>query len=289
MFIKQITPLILPQHCFIDCFNRPNAFIDTNPSLFIDIEGNVTLLVRSVNYRKFFDKNFSMYERHSKSLYKIMRGHIDNLHELSCDIVVVENNLPTYPTFWLGLEDIRFIDSSTLLITIPSCNKDGNPSIFKAVLTNNTIHSFVECYPNVIEKNWMPFYDEKTESFKVLYSVDPFTVKSIENDDRQELNLLDLKGYHGSTNGVKINDTILFMVHTTLEKVYHRWVLFNPKTNEIKVSDSFVFFNYSYIEFSCSLCFYNNRLFVSLGVNDDKAFILELNTEKVFKLFYFIK
>jgi len=161
--IKSIFPLILPQQCFNDFFNRTNAFIDMNPSMYIDSEGNVTILVRSINYRKFFDKNFTMYERQSNSIYKIMRGHINDLYDLSCDSIIVENNLPTYPTYWLGLEDIRFINSTSLLVTIPSCNKNGNPSIFKAELTNNKIHLFCECYPNHIEKNWMPFYDEQTK------------------------------------------------------------------------------------------------------------------------------
>jgi len=92
-----------------------------------------------------------------------------------------------------------------------------------------------------------------------------------------------LEGYHGSTNGIKIDENILFLVHTNLEKVYNKWILFNPNTDEIKVSNPFVFFNNSYIEFACSLCLYNERLFVSLGVNDDKAFILEVNLEKIYQ------
>jgi hypothetical protein len=42
-----------------------------------------------------------------------------------------------------------------------------------------------------------------------------------------------------------------------------------------------VFFAHSYIEFPCSLCEYNDTLFVSLGLNDDKAFVLELEKSAV--------
>lgn len=38
-----------------------------------------------------------------------------------------------------------------------------------------------------------------------------------------------------------------------------------------------VFLPHSYIEFPCSLVLHEGRLFVSLGVNDDKAFVLELD------------
>ena len=62
-------------------------------------------------------------------------------------------------------------------------------------------------------------------------------------------------------------------------------MLFNSKTNEIKLSNEFHFFKYSYIEFPVSLSIFNERIFISLGVNDDKAFIIETNKESIEKCF----
>ena len=283
--IKNIFPLILPQKCFIDRFNTVNSYLDMNPSMWVDNDGNVIILVRSVNYRKFFNKSFTIYEERSNSVYQMLRGDITNLNNLTFEEIIIENTLPTYPTYWLGLEDIRFITSTELLVTIPSCNNAGNPAIFKAKLEGNKIHSFTECYPNHMEKNWMPFYDKSKGCHLVIYSVNPFIIKSIDINEINEINEINviLKGFHGSTNGIEFGDKgeILFLVHITLERVYHKWLLFNPSTNEIRVSENFVFFNYSYIEFTCSMAKYNDSLFVSIGVNDDKAFIIDINQDMI--------
>jgi hypothetical protein len=94
-----------------------------------------------------------------------------------------------------------------------------------------------------------------------------------------------LENYHGSTNGIKYtplnksDETILFLIHQNADKTYHRWLLFNCKTNEIILSREFHFFQYSYIEFPISLSIFDERIFISLGINDDKAFIIETNKE----------
>jgi hypothetical protein len=122
----------------------------------------------------------------------------------------------------------------------------------------------------------MPF-----DTNKVIYSLDPFIVKDILEDNKTEIGTTDetklqLKGFHGSTNGVKYDDNYtLFLIHINRDKVYHKWLLFNPNTNEMKLSKEFLFFSHAYIEFTCSLCRYENRFFISVGVNDDKAYIIE--------------
>jgi hypothetical protein len=122
----------------------------------------------------------------------------------------------------------------------------------------------------------MPF-----DTNKVIYSLDPFIVKDVLEDKKTEIRVSDetklqLKGFHGSTNGVKYDDNyMLFLIHVNRDKVYHKWLLFNPNTHEMKMSCEFVFFTHTYIEFTCSLCRYENRFFTSIGVNDDKAYIIE--------------
>ena len=88
-----------------------------------------------------------------------------------------------------------------------------------------------------------------------------------------------LNGFHGSSNGIKFGEnTVLFLIHKNNERVYHRWLVFNYKENTIQLSDMFVFFHASYIEFTCSIAPCNtNSIFISLGVNDCKAFIVEVD------------
>jgi hypothetical protein len=284
---KQVYPVIVPQICFNDKYNNTNSFVEMNPSLYISDTGEIIILVRCVNYRKFFDKQFTMYEHHSYSHYYILRGQIQHGEQLDIENYSInrlghEYFRPTYPSYWKGLEDVRFINEKQIIAIVPECNPGGNPSLFCATLDGSLLHSFVECKPNKLEKNWMPF-----DTNKVIYSLDPFIVKDVLEDNKTEICLTDetklqLKGYHGSTNGVKYdNNYTLFLIHINRDKVYHKWLLFNPNTHEIKLSSEFIFFNRAYIEFTCSLGMYNDRVFISVGVNDDKAYIIETDKQTI--------
>lgn len=289
---KDIIPIIVPQIYFKDKYSNINNYIEMNPSLFIEENGNVTILVRCINYKKFNNKQFILYETNSNSVYYILKGNIQDKEKLDIEnfeykILEFEYNLPTYPTYWFGLEDIRFINSNTLLVNVPELNEGGIPSIFKAELNENNITNFISCKPNTnIEKNWMPYNDEK-----VIYSLSPFIIKNIEDDLIEEILILEsiknkLNGYHGSTNGITINDNEkLFLIHNNREKTYHRWLLLNIKTNDVEISEEFLFFKNTYIEFTCSLSIFKNRIFVSIGINDDKAFIIETCFEDIMETF----
>jgi hypothetical protein len=197
--------------------------------------------------------------------------------------LTVNWSIPSYPTYWLGIEDIRFCNESTILFACPEKNPSGNPCMFRGILEESSVHSIVRCEPSVVEKNWMPF-TYNTES-SVIYTVSPFQIKSILTDTKTVISLpdtLELNGYHGSTNGIPYKDNSrLFLIHINKERTFHKWLLFYPETNQIQCSKPFVFFQYSYIEFPCSLCEYNGMLYVSLGVNDDKAYILTIEKDDV--------
>jgi len=268
-----------------------------NPSMYIDGEGNAVVLVRCVNYRKFYDKKFTMCETYSNSIYYSFRGNInDNLSKLldvdSFEVSVLnyKYSSPTYATYWKGLEDIRFVSADTILVTVPECNPGGMACIFRATIEGSNVHSFVQCSPNIVEKNWMPYFDGHRNE-KVIYSLSPLQIKSVLDDDRETIEVSDankekLAGYHGSTNGVHYdNRYTLFLIHVNKDITYHRWMLFDPLTKEVWVSDEFVFFTNAYIEFTCSLCRYNDRIFISTGVNDDKAYVIETCFDDVKKMF----
>jgi hypothetical protein len=291
---KDIIPIIVPQICFTDKYNNINSYVEMNPSLFIEENGNVIILVRCVNYKKVKEKQFTLYDSFSNSIYYAVYGKIKNSEKFDIEnfefkLLEFKYNLPTFPTYWAGLEDIRFITSNTILLNVPQLNECGNPSIFKAELNNNMVTNFVSCKPDKLEKNWMPYYDN--DDFKVIYSLNPFIIKSIECDDFEEINISEeiknkLHCYHGSTNGIILNKyERLFLIHINRNITSHRWLLFNIKTKTVLISDEFVFFKNSYIEFTCSLSKYNNRIFITIGVNDDKAYIIETCDEDIINIF----
>lgn len=276
--IKRIVPLIFPKERYTDRFGEPNAFVDTNPSMFIRTDGEVTLLVRRVNYRKYADKTFSLGSFPSQSKYVVAKGNVGDLSRWTSEPMLIEYGIPTYRSYWVGPEDIRFLSENTVIATIPECNPSGNPAIFRARLDGSVMNSVKQCYPNTTEKNWMPYTDHESTT-KVLYSVSPLRMKDVEAAEMTECGeFAELTGYHGSTNGVSYKgDHRLFLVHVNRERSYHRWLLFHPSKKTVQVSDEFVFFQQSYIEFPVSLCEHGGKLYVSMGVNDEAAYILEVD------------
>lgn len=309
---KDIIPIFVPPICLIDKHNKYGSYHEMNPSLYISTDGNVTILIRCVNYEKtVFSPQYNklicpsgyisyLYENKSNSVYYILNGTLTendkfDIEDYSCNLLSVNYNLPTYNTYWTGIEDIRFCNSGKILATVPELNIDGNPSIFVAELGNNEISNFISCSPNNIEKNWMPYLD-KDNIFKVIYSISPFVIKSVEEDNLIEIDIdealrEELEGYHGSTNGINViscvnginEDERLFLIHKGAKT--HRWLIFNIESNSITVSKEFSFFTHSYIEFICSLSHFNNRYFISIGINDKKAFIIEINYEDIISIF----
>ena len=284
--IKHIAyPLIFPKAQYKDRFGEANAFVDMNPSMFIRADGQVTVLVRRINYRKYADKQFSIGSYPSQSKYLVATGKVADLGQWTLAPLRVEYGMMTYPTYWNGPEDIRFIAENLVLTTIPECNPSGKPAIFRAQLEGPVMKSVKPCFPNETEKNWMP-YTDSAGRLKAIYSLRPFRIKDIEAGDLEtvDCDLPELEGYHGSTNGVPYNDTKhLFLVHINRERTYHRWLLFGPSDQSVQISEEFVFFQHTYIEFPLSLCAHGRKLYVSTGVNDEAAYILELDEWPTFE------
>ena len=290
---KFITPIFANTINYKDRFGSSNRFWEMNPSFWIDSNGKFKILLRTVNYLKYENKTFQIYGDSSRSEYYLIKGEItnnpinlDNCEELKLNVVY---NMPTGYSLWYGVEDIRFIDSTIVLACIPECN-NSSPCLVKCNLKDNILSTNHEkCLPDKDEKNWMPFIDNEKQ--KVIYKVSPFIIKDIEKNNIEVIEiekkaLQDLDGWHGSSNGIDIGENKkLFLIHKYLDKSFHKWMIYDTKNKTISYSKNFKFFNKTYIEFVCSLCIYQDRIFVSLGVNDNKAFIVELELDEIFKIF----
>lgn len=286
-----IFPIVIKTQQYKDRFGNHNGFVEMNPSIHISENGSYTILVRTVNYVKYPNNRFTVYGNTSTSIYSILRGKIENdrfhLDNYTSDTLDVQYDIPTQSSLWNGVEDIRFIDDTTIVACIPECN-NGSPCIFLASLKDNILSSFEKCSPNILEKNWMPYFHETP---KVVYSVSPFVIKSVVEDDREVIplnndHLDELRGWHGSSNAVDYkDDSKLFLIHKNEDRVYNRWLLFNPVKKEVSYSKKFVFIKDSYIEFTCSIAAYKNNIYIGLGVNDNSAYIVQLLYEDIENLF----
>lgn len=285
-------PLITPEIYTSDKHNDPCSYIPMNPSVSI-IGDQIIILVRCVNYRKFSDKSFNMFNEKSNSIYFIARTKsLSNLEYKKLNVDY--GKYKTFDSYWLGPEDIRFIDSSRVLVTIPELNSTGLPCIFFATLIDDNL-KVINKLPDFSspQKNWMPFNFQGD----AIYSICPLKtiniydnkIMMISNDEKMK----DLNGYHGSSNGIDFNyqgfNGKLFLIHRNISienginETVNRW--FFRTSENVKYSNPFKFFRYSYIEFTCSLCqFLEDTFLVSLGVNDSSAFLVEISRELIVKM-----
>lgn len=268
--VKKFIPIIVPQKYYVDQYGHPNAFHENNISLYIT-DHKVIILIRQVNYRKFHNKNYIVGHDKSLSEYVMLSGP-DFDHLKYQEMIYDWNDFPAHPAYWKGMDDIRFITDKLILPIISERNEEGKPCLFLADLNNHIIKITAKLDPHVIEKNWMPYIHH--DEIKVIYSVSPFVIKSLMIDNRKIINdCQHLKGYHGSTNGIAYHDGYLFIIHLYQQFTVHRWLYFNPDTLEIKVSEPFRFFEHSFIEFNCSLCWYQNDIIAALAVNETQVML----------------
>ena len=286
-----IIPIVVPQKYYVDQYGLHNAYFENNLSLFI--HGNkVILLIRQINYRKFKNQHYTLGSQHSISHYCMMVGNMDGdkfVNIVHYDIIYDWNNFTETDAQYKGMDDIRFINHKDLLVICSDRNVNLKPCLFHATLESNVITLRERLQPSVLEKNWMPY--RYRDNYFVIYHVSPFTVKSIFNDDRRVIELDDnvnkkLEGYHGSTNGIEFKGELLFLIHRYtciygISKIVHRWVMFDPIHDTVKVSEEFSFFNYSFLEFNCSIQYYNGLYYLSLAVNEDKIYVVVLTPDMI--------
>ncbi len=282
-----------PQIPFKNRFGFYSAFREMNPAMFYDIEKEEWIvLVRGVNYEKLSNNTYTLFHNPAHSVYWIANG--PSLDSLTFRELQWDYGLPTYGSYWNGIEDARFIDKKRILVTVPQLDKRGQPTIFHATLDDSLtkLSNFQRCEPSEkVEKNWMPM----PGGTHVVYNVCPLQFKPYDTEKdmftipltekQQEL----LEGFHGSTNGILWTtgdgkEGQLYLIHKTMEsekgphtgdspkRVVHRWFFLGVK-GEVLVSQLFTFFKHSYIEFPCSLVKKQNEVYVSLGVNDMSAVI----------------
>lgn len=276
---KDWTPLLTPQILFKDRQGESNAFLETNPALWIEPDGSAIVCVRLVNYRKYKDRSFKMGGARSESKYHIFRGIVKDgvFIELESSNLTFLDTLPKYPSCWTGYEDLRFLNSKQFICTAPQLSPRGVPVLALGRLEGAVATIERVLPPSEQEKNWMPFRAGSQEF--VLYSVSPLALKTLVGSDLRVLDSAPtLAGYHGSSNGIALDDGgYLFLIHKYTDRSRHAWFLFDPMGRRYGWSAPFVFCKHSYIEFTCSISLFEGRIWVALGVNDDKAYLCSVS------------
>ena len=191
-----------------------------------------------------------------------------------------------YDIKYVGVEDIRLFNFNCEIYFIGSYY---NPINCKVQIVSNK-YIFGETYKPIIinptfktsfnwEKNWV-FFDNNNE-LNIIYKWSPIYICKI-NYNTKELNLIkEIKNvpvifskFRGSTNGIKYDDKIWFIVHqqntviNEIKNYIHNFVLFDTKMNLLGYSKEFNFGN-NLVEFCVGMeLSYTNNFIITYSTLD---------------------
>ena len=213
---------------------------------------------------------------------------------------------------FVGLEDGRLVywDNKIYLTGVrrdTTINGQGRMELSEINVNNKEINRFRIPTPfdndTYCEKNWMPILDKPYHYIKwsnptELVKYDPINCITIQSklNDTFIVNYPDFRG--GSQVISFIENESKYYLAITHEvwlfnnklgrkdgKYMHRFLLWDDNFNLIKISDAFSFMN-GEIEFCCGIAIHNNNCLITFGFQDNAAYLLEIEFNKIKKMFF---
>ena len=307
-----ITPLIIPS----DLTNGTGLM---NPSIYVD-KGKLILNLRHVNYTLYHCEGEQLFtNRWGPLAYLNPENDIhlrttNFLCELNDDLTIKSWNkvdtskLDVEPVWeFIGLEDGRLVkwDNKLYLCGVrrdTKTNGEGRMELSELKKHKEVKRSRIEP-PNdpnsYCEKNWMPVIDMPYHFVKwanptELVKVDPKTNTS------ETVILKEGVGQHQNLRGgsqiIPYGDDRICIIHEVdlwknkLEqkdaKYTHRLVMWDKDWNIKHISEPFSFMD-GEIEFCCGLAEYKGDLLITFGFQDNAAYILKVQKEKLIDMLSF--
>lgn len=147
-----------------------------------------------------------------------------------------------------------------------------------------------------VQKNWLPWVQDGQVYF--VYGYHPFTLLRLDPDTgRVEVvrttvtSALETAHWRGSAGPVRWKQGYLLLVHEVCDRpegrVYmHRWVQFDAEWNITHVSDLLYIRYGEGVEMVTGLVVWQDRLLLTLGVEDREAWLVEVPREEVDRCLY---
>ena len=204
-----------------------------------------------------------------------------------------DNGPPRHPSRVRGYEDCRLIQVDGTWFATATV-RDHNPQERCEIALLRLDGSHIEQttvlagpVPGRHEKNWMPFLNGSTLYF--LYSCDPTVVVACDPPDgrleivSQSSGPPRAAGLRGGSQGVPVDDGVLFVVHEVAERsgmrAYpHRFVLLDHDWRLAGISPAFTLRGHE-IEFCAGLARRGDDLLLTFGVGDRSAGLAVVSAE----------
>jgi len=182
-----------------------------------------------------------------------------------------------FPYYISGLEDVRFFREKEFVCTSLEYNLGNKPQVCYGQIVEETETKAradivpLTIYPLGCEKNWLPFYDERSgkEGLKFIYKFDPLTIYDYSETgvlrEPEIFSGIRFKEWRGSACPISFPlslsdekiDGWLLTVHQVYETkpriYYHRFVWLSRDFTQIRYTPLFSFRDQT-IEFNLSIC-----------------------------------
>lgn len=301
----RIKPLLIP-------FELSKGTGIMNPSIFIE-DGKIKMNVRGVQYLILHSENTQRFPSRWGPLAYMnpendMHLRTTNFYvELSSELEptritqVDTSKLDVEPVWeFIGLEDVRLVkwDGKYWYCGVrrdTKTNGEGRIELSEIQIDEHGVREInrYRIEPPIpgsyCEKNWMPVIDKPFHFVKwtnptELVKVDINSLSSTtEYSSKYTIpNLPDLRGgssvIHYGKHYIAITHDVRLFKNELGQKdafYFHRFVVWDENWNLIKVTNPFTFMDCR-IEFCCGLGIIGDKVFVSFGVQDNAAYILEI-------------
>ena len=324
-YVKQLDydttyEIVIPKQDLPLIRGTSKRFNTLNPSILRE-EQFYLVIIRTVNYYKPGYTKFEMLDK--KIITKNFLVQLDSNFKIIKKAQIIDMPRKTFDTIFEGFEDCRLFkdDNGNYFFTCTNGNFDKEESLKIALVklpshlpdfkdNTDVMVEKVTILPSpknepkdLVEKNWLPFYQDGT--FKAIYNYNPYTIikmnshqelinnkGTIEIISERKLFNIEFDIFRGSAGPIPFQSGHLIIVHEVNMKdeenyyYFHYFVYLSGKSKKIKrISQPFFFLKMG-VEFCSGLCYHHNKsdLVITIGFDDREAHLFTISTKKVEKM-----
>jgi hypothetical protein len=285
----------------------------TNPSIYND-NGKLLLNLRNINYTLYHSEKKKFQHHWGPLVYIHPENDIrlrtwNYMCEVDSEMRIIKYNKVDTSNFpdkelweFVGLEDARIVRWDGKLY-ICGVRRDldttgiGRMELSEIEISENGVKELKQYRipssggdDSYCEKNWMPIIDMPFHFVKwtngtevVKYDIETGKTTQVSLKDWRDLGCIDLRGGsqvipYGEYRFALNHETFLFKSEQgRKDGTYrHRFVVWDPDWNIVKVSKQFSFLN-GEIEFAVGMCEYENDYLITFGFQDNGAYLLRVS------------
>lgn len=284
---------------------KANKFVKENTDFFtstpsLTLNGtDLYVNVRCVNYH--IDDSGNYINKNTIDSHNIISVYDTTTEDWSRTREFTMDYDKQYDGQYIGIEDVKLLSiGSSIQYNGNRGLKEGDISVETGTINadNGKCVSTLIKKDNPIEKNWVLFEDGRGD-LKVIHSWHPLKIGSYQKQDNASKFLLEQEintprfftEVRGSTNGIKIDDEVWFIVHVVSYEerrhYYHMFVVLDQDTYQLKRHSKMFTFENKKVEYTTGMVYFkeNNQFMIGYSIYDKETKFIWVNKDDVNNLF----